>query len=142
MNSFEQTVRKEIAASPIQSEKRRLFKVLLGEIQRGSAAKPLTEEQCIGVAKKMIAANQEFIECLPEGDSRREGLEDEIALLRTLLPQYWTADQIRQCLEGIDLRAFSNDGQAIGKAMQYLKSMNAFVEGSTVKDVVNAIRKS
>ena len=86
---------------------------------------------------------RDFTQLLSETDPRRAKLLEENKVLTSLLPQYWTAGQIRERLQadGVNDQGAKNDGQAIGMAMGHLKKINAPVEGQTVKEAVAEMRK-
>jgi len=141
--SYEQQIRERMSKAPHGSTERNLLKVVLGEVQQKSAMGEFTEEMGLAIVKKMMKANEETLPHLSETDSRRAKLLEENKVLTTLLPQYWTAGQIRERLQadGVNVQGAKNDGQAIGMAMQHLKKINAPVEGQTVKEAVAEMRK-
>lgn len=141
--AFEQELRDKINGFPHGSADRNLLKVVLGDWQQKAASGKVTDEIGHAVVKKIIVGNTENLGYLPEGDPRRATLLHENEVLATLLPSYWSGDQISQCLVegGVDLHS-GNEGQATGRAMKFLKEQNALVEGGTVKDVVIGLRKS
>jgi len=142
--TFEEMLRDRIAKCPYGSSERNLLKVVLGDLQQKSASGKVTEEIAHAVVKKIIKGNEESMGYLSEGDLRRAQYLNENEILSGLLPKYLTADQIRESLTtaGIDVSSMPNEGQATGRAMQHFKATNSPVEGQTVKEVVQAIRKS
>jgi uncharacterized protein len=141
--SYEQQIRDRMSKAPHGSTEKSLLKVVLGEVQQKSALGEFTEEMGLAIVKKMMKANEETIPHMSEADSRRAKLLEENKVLASLLPQYWTAGQIRERLQadGVNVQSAKNDGQAIGMAMQHLKKINAPVEGQTVKEAVAEMRK-
>ena len=151
--SFEENLRAKITGFPYGSPERNLMKLVLGDFQQGVAKAPtgtISDEAAHAIVKKIIQGNTDSLGYLPAGDSRRDQYIRENELLTELLPQYWTAAQIRQSLEeaGVDVKSTdphltteANEGKATGKAMKHLKSINAPIEGQTVKDVVMEMRK-
>jgi len=142
--SFEELIRERMHKAPHGSNERNLLKVVLGEVQQKSALAPFTEDMGHALIKKMIKANEETLPHLKESDPRHGKLLAENPILASLLPQYWSVEQILQRLQadGIDLKAAKNDGQAMGLAMQHLKKIEAKVEGQAVKEAVAAMRKA
>lgn len=142
--SFEQQIRDRMTKSAHGSNERNLLKVVLGEVQQKSALGAFTEDMGHAIVKKMMKANEETIPHLSESDARRGKLLEENKILAGLLPQYWSAAQVRQQLEadGIDIKSAKNDGQAMGLAMQHLKKINAPIEGQAVKVAVGEMRKA
>lgn len=142
--TFEQTLRDRIAKAPFKSKEKDLLKVVLGEMQQKAASGKVTDEQGHSLVKSMIKNNVEKVLVhLKTDDPRRAPIEEENKVLGSLLPVYLTAEQIMDKLTGgleIAISAAKNEGQAVGLAMKYLKSMNAKVEGDTVKAVVQKMR--
>ena len=141
--SYEEQIRERMYKAPHGSTEKSLLKVLLGEVQQKSDMGQFTEEMGLAIVKKMMKANEETIPHLSETDPRRAKLLEENKVLTSLLPQYWTAGQIRERLQadGVNVQGAKNDGQAIGMAMGHLKKINAPVEGQTVKEAVAEMRK-
>lgn len=134
---------------------RDIYKVALAEIQRATGAKELPEDRQQAIVRKLINSNRETISQAKEGKADAEPrlseklgkvvaqLETENAILKELLPETWTEEQIRQLLseKNIDVTQAKNDGHAMGIAMKALKQEpGAVVEASTVKKVVDAAR--
>ena len=141
--SYEEQIRGRMIKAPHGSTEKSLLKVLLGEVQQKSNIGQFTDEMGLAIVKKMMKANEETIPHLSEIDPRRAKLLEENKVLTSLLPQFWTAGQIRERLQadGVNVQGAKNDGQAIGMAMGHLKKMNAPVEGQTVKEAVAEMRK-
>lgn len=144
--NFEEQVRFRISKAPYGSREKNLLKVLLGEIQLNETKSKITDEFCYGLVRKMIKANEENLSYLSADDIRREAYEDENSILTSLLPTYLDADQIQEHLVAENLldaiKAAKNDGQAVGVAMGHFKRNGLPVEGETVKQVVQEIRKA
>lgn len=140
--NFEEKLRKRIAEAPFQSAERQLLKVVLGECQRKTLKTP-TDEMGQNIVRKMIKANEENITRLHPEDNRVEEFKEENRVLGTLLPKFWSAEEIRARLEsdGVDIAGANNDGQATGLAMKHLKGLSAPVEGDVVKAVVSQMRE-
>ena len=149
--AFEENLRSKISASPYSSPERNVFKVVLGEIQQKSASGKISDEACFSIVKKMMKGNEEVLTMkdshgflrLSETDERRQQYIEENAILSELLPKYWDISQILNSLTEaqIDVKSEINEGKATGKAMAHLKSINAPVEGQTVKEAVQQMRK-
>jgi len=140
--TFEEQLREKIKAAPFGSSEKNVLKLVLGELQQEMGN--VTDERGHSIVKKLITSNEECLGHLDQTDPRYAGLVAENEMLQSLLPQYWSEDQIRARLEadGVDVTSFSNEGQATGAAMKHLKGLGAPVEGGTVKSVVAAIRAS
>lgn len=144
--SFIDDLRVKIHSMPLGSEKN-LLKVILGDLQNppgsGKSKTPdLSDERCRSYVKKMIESNKTSIGYLREGDSRIKKLEDENQLLKSLLPTYLSADEIRTHLANVDVKSVEGEGEAMSVAMKHLKSLNLNVEGKVVREVVKDLRCS
>src|ERR1041384_8731834 len=117
---------------------REILGVALGEIQTAEARKgELTEEETASFVKKLIKSNRETIDAGPDA-AQKAVLEEEIAILQTLLPKAMGADDIVAALAPVAdaIRSASNDGQATGIAMKTLKAQGAPVDGKSVAEAV------
>lgn len=144
--SFEQTLRDRISKAPFRSKEKDLLKVVLGDVQQKSASGKVSDEQGLGIVKSMIKNNVEKVLVhLKEDDPRHAVIVEENKILASLLPTYLTVDEVKELLAKYDsmvsdLKAAKSEGQATGIAMKYLKSVNAQVEGDTVKQAVQQLR--
>jgi uncharacterized protein YqeY len=121
---------------------REILGVALGEIQTAEARKgELTEEETAAFVKKLVKSNRETIEAGPDAE-RKAILEEEIAILESLLPKAMGPDEIVAALASVSdaIRAASNDGQATGIAMKTLKAQGAPVDGKAVAEAVKRMR--
>ena len=141
--TFEEIVRDRIKKSSYPSAERDVLKVVLGDLQLKSSGGKITDEIGHGIVKKLIQSNNENLQHLTASDLRHAKYVEENEVLSSLLPQYWSKDQIRENLvaAGIDVKSMG-EGPATGKAMSHLKSINAPIEGLMVKEVVQEMRKS
>lgn len=145
MSTFEAMIRDKISQTTLGPE-RNFYKLILGECQNiinapSNKKGELTDDMGFNILKKMISSNDECIGHLKIDDPRYSALVKENELLNQMLPQYWSKDKIKDCLagSGVDLTTV-NEGQATGLAMKHLKSIDAVVEGGTVRQVVAEIR--
>lgn len=122
------------------SSSKNLLKVVLGDIQQKAAYKEISDQECHSIVKKMIKANEENLELLKDGDRRIEQFTKENVLLNSLLPRYWSEQDIRNWIqdEKIDVNAFPTEGAVIGQCMSKLKGEP--VEGSMVKKIIHEMR--
>ena len=131
------------------------IRVLLGKLQTAGQE---SDEAVISSVKMLIKQNEEEIETrsghvkMSDGTVREvavsgqeEGiqrLQAEIVILKEFLPDFLSADKIREILSQSEnqsqINAAKNGGAAIGIAMKILKPIGA-VEGTTVKEVVGSI---
>lgn len=121
---------------------RDILRVTLGEIQaaenRGAV---MNDEEAQKIVRKLIKSNQETLAVIDRPDSRAK-LEEENAVLESLLPKRLSAAEIRAALDAVatEIRAAKSEGQATGVAMKHLKAGGAAVDGKDVADAVKQIR--
>ena len=124
---------------------RDILRLALGELQMGEARKnaPLSEDEAVGVVRKLIKANEETIGLAGGVGARVDVLRREIVLLAALLPQQMTVDDIVYALtpQATEIRAAKTDGQATGVAMKLLKATGAAVSGNDVGVAVKKLRE-
>ncbi|MCU0658103.1 MAG: GatB/YqeY domain-containing protein [Polyangiaceae bacterium] len=116
-----------------------ILRVVLGEVQTAEARDgALSDASVQAIVRRLIKSNEETLTVAPE--DQKATLADEIAILRTLLPQTLDVPAIVAALASVHdaIRAAGNDGQATGVAMKALKTQGALVEG---KDVASAVRQ-
>jgi uncharacterized protein YqeY len=140
---FVDTLRRKIDSLPASSSAKNLLKVVLGDIQQKEAFKPVADQECHTLVKKMIKANEDNIALMTESeptDYRIEKFQKENLLLDSLLPRYWSDQDIRNWIsdEGIDVKAFPSEGAVIGQCMSMLKGEP--VEGGMVKKIIHEMR--
>lgn len=117
-----------------------ILRLAVGEAQtleaRGTA---LTDESVAALVRKIIKSNEETI-ALGSNEADKALLQEENAVLRSLLPQSLDVPGIVQLLapSAAAIRAAGNDGQATGIAMKALKEAGAVVNG---KDVTAAVKQ-
>jgi uncharacterized protein YqeY len=119
-----------------------ILRVALAEIQTADArgAEP-SDANATAILRKLIKSNEETLGHAKDPE-QRSTLEQEIAILRSLLPATLGVDQIVEALAEVRdaLRAAANDGQATGIAMKRLKADGAEVNGKDVTEAVKRIR--
>lgn len=140
---FAEKLRAKIDKLAPGSSAKSLLKVVLGDIQQKAAFKEVSDQECHSMVKKMIKANTDNIELLSNSnptDARIEEFRKENVLLDSLLPRYWSEQDIRNWIqdEGIDVNAFPNEGAVMAQCMSQLKG--ELVEGSTVKRIIHEMR--
>jgi uncharacterized protein YqeY len=124
-----------------QTVEKEVLRVALGEIQTIEARPDAKggDEVALGVIRKLVKSNQETLGVCEDAEQRRV-LEEELTVLRALLPKTLNVDQILEALSPAtdQIKAAGNDGQAMGVAMKHLKASGAAVES---KDVIQAVRR-
>jgi len=121
---------------------REILGVALGEIQTVEARQgDLSEEGAAAIVRKLVKSNRETIEAGPLAEQKAI-LEQEIAVLESLLPKAMGQDEIVAALAGVAdaIRGAASDGQATGIAMKALKSEGATADGKTVAGAVKRMR--
>ena len=120
-----------------------ILRLVLGEIQTAEArsAKTGTDEEAMGIVRKLIKSNQETLGATADDEAKRV-LAREIEVLETLLPASFSVEQIVAALAPVAdaVKAAANDGQATGVAMKHLKPMGVTVNGRDVAAAVKQLR--
>ena len=136
------TIKKRImAAMKAKNDlEKEVLRVALGDIQTEEArGTEITDAYCEKVLKKLVKSNRETLESATDPE-QKSTLQQEIAILESLLPKTLSPEQIAEELAPVveQIRAAGNDGQATGVAMKHLKASGALVDG---KDVAAAVRQ-
>lgn len=130
-----------VAMKAGNKQERDILKVVLGDLQIQETRKgeALTDAEAQQVVRKVIKGNGEMITAVDDPQVV-ERMNQEIAILESLLPQSLSVDQIVAALAPVAdaVKAAGNDGQATGVAMKHLKPSGAEVQG---KDVAAAVRR-
>ena len=118
-----------------------ILRVALGEIQMGEArsGKAPTDDDAIAVVKKLVKSDEETL-AVAEDSAQKATLQEELEVLRSLLPRTLDPERIVELLEPVidSIRAAKNDGQATGIAIKHVKAAGAAADG---KDVAEAVRR-
>ena len=118
-----------------------ILRVALGEIQMGEArsGKAPTDDDAIAVVKKLVKSDEETL-AVAEDSAQKATLQEELEVLRSLLPRTLDPERIVELLEPVidSIRAAKNDGQATGVAIKHVKAAGAAADG---KDVAEAVRR-
>jgi hypothetical protein len=153
--TFEDTLRARITKAPFKSREKDVLKVVLGEVQQKAATGPVTDEQGHAIVKSVIKNNKEFMDplpkpgepvrpALPADHPKRAELMEENAVLGSLLPSYLGKDEAVAMLTekgwATPIKEAKSEGQAIGLAVKFFKSVGVAVEGDTVKQAAIALR--
>ena len=142
-----------VAAKENNTTSRDILRLILGQIQTESATKLLSEDQKLSIVRKLIKSNEITLAAMAETPKENwnqewqdnaNKLNQEIELLKSLLPQTWTLEQLSEffAYHKEAVRAAKTEGAAIGVAMKLLKAEGAVVNNSDVKDTVIQIRLS
>lgn len=106
------------------------IRILIGEFQR-QPEKELSDEQVIGIIKKLIKSERELIAAGGDGD------QAYIAALESYLPQQASEDDIRAWISAnVDFSQYGNKMQAMKQIMAHFGSS---ADGNTVKKVLQEI---
>jgi uncharacterized protein len=118
-----------------------ILKVAMGEITTDAArpGKKGDDAEAQAILKKLVKSNEETL-AVSLDESQKQTLRTEIEVLLSFLPKALGVPEIVAALAAVaeGVKAASNDGQATGVAMKYLKSLGAEVNG---KDVSTAVRQ-
>jgi uncharacterized protein YqeY len=112
--------------------------VALGELETVEARKgSLSDEEGFAIIRKLVKSNRETLE-VSESADQKKALEEEIAVLESLLPKALGPAEIEAALSGVRdaIKAAGNDGQATGIAMKTLKANGAVIDGKLVGEIV------
>ncbi len=105
-------------------------RILIGEFQR-QPEKVLSDEQVIGIIKKLLKSERELLAVSGQNTS------DFIEVLEGYLPKQASEDEIRKWIqENIDFSVFKNKMQAMKPIMAHFGSS---VDGNTVKNILQTI---
>lgn len=120
-----------------------ILRVATGEITTAAArtGESLSDEAVQGLLRKLSKTNEETLAATTD-PTRRAELEEELAVLRSLLPATLDPGAILAALAPVaaELREAKNDGQATGIAMKHLKASGAVVDGKAVAAAVAQLR--
>lgn len=107
------------------------IRVLIGEFQR-QPDKELSDEQVIGIIKKLVKSEYELLAA--SGEER----SDFARVLESYLPQQASEEEIRTWIEQhIDFSEFKNKMQAMKPIMAHFGSS---ADGNTVKNILQDIQ--
>lgn len=116
-----------------QETKKDILKLVLSETQRLNKQ---DDQTIIGIVSKLIESNNET---LKYGHNVKLVRENEV--LGQFLPTYIGCDQIEQMLNDIKHELMPlNMGQAIGKALKFLKGQNIHFKNEDVKNTLEKMR--
>lgn len=111
-------------------ERREALRVVLGEFDRQDA-KELTEEDVVGVLRRLVKSERETLELKGESES------GFIRVIEAYLPKQATDEEIAAYIqENIDFSEFKNKMQAMGPIM---KHFGKTADGNAVKRVLQSI---
>ncbi len=144
--TLEATIRERLTDAMRQHREveKSILRLALSELQAQKArAGKLSEDEAQKLLRKIIAGNNETIAAKPDADHAR--LDQENAILESLLPQLWDLDETKAALQADDdalaaVQAAPNDGAATGAAMKAFKSRQAPVDGKIVAQAVKQLR--
>ncbi len=103
------------------------IRILIGEFQR-QPDKELTDDQVIGIIKKLVKSEKELLAASKEKKS------DYLAILEGYLPQQASEDEVRKWIaDNIDFSSFKNKMQAMRPIMTHF---GPSADGNIVKKVL------
>ncbi|MCK9176001.1 MAG: GatB/YqeY domain-containing protein [Desulforhopalus sp.] len=114
------------------TEKMSAVRILIGEFAR-QREKELSDEQVIGIVKKLIKSEKELLEAKGEQDSP----SSYITIMESYLPKQASEEEIKAWIAGnVNLADFGNKMQAMKPIMQHFGTR---VDGNTVKKVLGSL---
>ena len=118
-----------------------ILRVLLGELQTAEAAGRGGDAEAEKIARKLVKSNRETLDRATDPEQRAT-LEEEIAILETLLPKRLSIEEIIAALDPVKgaIEGAAGDGPATGIAMKHLKQTGAQVDGKDVAAAVKTLR--
>lgn len=103
------------------------IRILIGEFQR-QPEKELTDEQVIGIIKKLIKSERELLAAAGEEES------GYLKVMESFLPRQATAEEVAAWVkDNVDIASFGNKMQAMKPIMAHFGSS---VDGNLVKKVL------
>ena len=129
---LQQSIRAELQVSIKNRDSARTgaVRILIGEFQR-QPEKVLSDEQVIGIIKKLLKSERELLAVSGQSTS------DFIEVLEGYLPKQASEDEIRKWIqENIDFSVFKNKMQAMKPIMAHFGSS---VDGNMVKNILQTI---
>src|SRR5690242_12460737 len=134
--------RMRVALKARRTLEKEILGVALGELETVEARKgSLSDEEGFAIVRKIVKSNRETLE-VSESAEQKKTLEEEIAILESLLPKALGPAEIEAALGGARdaIKGAGNDGQATGIAMKTLKASGAVIDGKLVGEVVRKMR--
>jgi len=121
-----------------------ILRVATGEITMAIAraeSGTISEEDVQAILKKLVKSNREALAAGPDA-ARQATLEEEIAIVESLLPQRLTVAQIVGLLGSVapQIKAAAGPGPAMGLAMKTLKAAGAEVDAKDVTAAITELR--
>jgi len=134
---LEKEIRLHITAAVQKKDdiEKNILRLALGEIQRVTSIKDITEQEKEKIIKKLIKSNTSTLE-LTSKDEDIIILKKEIEVLETLLPKEMTKEDILAFIKINKFQLTDNLGKSIGIVMKAFKKDNIIVNGKVVKEIV------
>jgi uncharacterized protein YqeY len=120
-----------------------VLRFALGELERETSLKNLTEEDKQKIIKRLIKSNENTLK-LTESEDDKYILKEEIDIFKSILPKELDKKDIevfvKKCLDVGSLTLdYDNVGKSVGIVMKTFKKSNIAVDGKLVKEVVSEI---
>ncbi|MBM9605360.1 GatB/YqeY domain-containing protein [Desulfopila inferna] len=127
--ALQETIRSQLITSmkAKDSERTAVIRILIGEFQR-QPEKELTDEQVVGIIKKLIKSEKELLAASGKTDT------GYIRILTEYLPKQASEEEIRAWIEdNVDFSSLANKMQAMRPIMAHFGSS---ADGNTVKKIL------
>lgn len=123
--TIENVIKNELKNVKLNSTERNFFKVIIGEFNRINDGKPLTNDQCLGVIKKMIKNTNEMLKIR----KNNQDLLNELKILESFLPKQADNSAIKEVIvKVLSTNTFKNKMQAMSPCINILKDMGFDVD--------------
>lgn len=117
----------KVALKQRDKERAGAIRILKGEFQR-QPEKELSDDQVIGIIKKLVKSERELL------DASGGGTSEYIEILQGYLPQQVGEEEVRAWIrDNIDFSSFGNKMQAMRPIMEHFGSS---VDGAAVKKIL------
>jgi uncharacterized protein YqeY len=127
--SLQETIKKDlpIAMKAKDDDRKDAIRVILGEFSR-SGKKELSDDEVIGILKKLIKSENELLK------QKGETTSNFIAVVEGYLPRMVSPEEVLAWIkENVDFSQYKNKMQAMGPIM---KHFGAAADGNTVKKIL------
>jgi uncharacterized protein YqeY len=143
--SLTETIRARMkeAMKARKNVEKEILRVCIGEIttEEARSGEAMSDAQVEKILRKLLKSNLETLKST-EDEAGKAAIEEENAVLESLLPKQLSEDEIIAALEPVAdaIKGAPGDGPATGIAMKHLKQSGAAVDGKTVSGAVRKLR--
>lgn len=141
--SLLEKLKNRLAAANLNKEEiaKSVLKVVIGEAQQLRPIDQEDDKKILALIKKAVDGNNITMGYLKDGDTKKNILAQENAVLEKFMPKFATREELLPIISGLkDQMALRPDNEAFGVAMKHLKSLSMNVDPKIVKSVVDQVR--